>query len=344
MIDAYCHVGLARFGSTEDALAVLGQWDVEKAVFALGPGVPDYATLFSALRTYGHRVRGIGIPFGDSAEQIRESVGLQLRAGVMGLRVEPSALLGYPEIMIMLGEQSGEARPTWCYAIGAASSPDVIRALLTWLETYPGSRVAAPHFLSPQALLDSADPGPIRELVGHPRFYPIFSLHGGVGSRQPYPHRDLFAWVEKVIALAGWDHILWGSEYPVLFWRNETVGAQHGAPLQDRSMVAPPPASALQWLFELLGETPAAQRAAYLGANAQRAIFDSPMPPMKEVEIPDWVDEQFDRDRVVPLFPGGLDVPMTVYQSIHHAYVAALQQERWLTFAGFVTRHLKEIA
>lgn len=324
LIDAYCHVGLPRFGSVEDAMVVLDQAGVDRVVFVLGPGVPDYGTLFHALRRYGDRVRGIGIPFGETDEQVVASVELQLRAGVLGLRLEPQALFAYPRVLTQLGE-----RGRWVYAIGASSSPMVVRVLLNWLAAYPEAKVAAPHFLKPCPRLAcdverEKDEAPLRDLVAHPRFYPIFSRHGGMGSQHPYPHADFRLWVEQVIEAAGWDHVLWGSEYPVLYWRNETMVSCRG------------------WLAELLPALTPAQRRAYLGDNAQRVIFDAPAPPVEEVEIPAWVEAQFNRDRTVPLFPQGLEVPMSFYASLHHRYVKALQDQPDLTFATFVAQSFKE--
>ncbi len=332
VIDAYCHVGLPRFGSAEDAWAVLGQERspvqsrVERAVFVLGPRIPDYATLFGAMQKYGEVVRGIGIPFGDTGEQVLESVLLQLKAGVLGLRVEPHPLLAQPDILMLLGEWG-----RWCYAIEAVSTPEVARTLLSWLDRYPEARVAAPHFLKPRLLLvgDDQAEGVVRELLSHPRFYPIFSRHGGLGSRHSYPHEDLLPWVEQVIALAGWDRILWGSEYPVLFWRDETLGScQH-------------------WLSTLLGGLTPQQLADYLGGNAMRAIFEVESPPMERVTIPAWVDAQFGQelarpDRPVPLFPGGVNVPMAVYADLHHRYIAALTDDPLLMFSRFVIRQLAD--
>jgi hypothetical protein len=130
--------------------------------------------------------------------------------------------------------------------------------------------------------------------------------------------------VEQVIETAGWDHVLWGSEYPVFYWRNETL------------------ASCRDWLLTLLPAQTRSHNQAFLGGNARRAIFDTPAPSIAEVEIPAWVEAQFNRDRTVPLFPQGLDVPMSLYASLHHRYVAALRDQPALTFAAFVTQSLKE--
>jgi hypothetical protein len=165
----------------------------------------------------------------------------------------------------------------------------------------------------------------MRDLIAHPRFYPIFSRHGGVGSRRSYPHEDLRDWVRGVIALAGWDHVLWGSEYPVYYWRDETMG------------------TARRWLGALLEELSPEDHAAYLGRNADRVLFSQgALPIPEELEVPAWVDAAFNRDRTVPLFSDGLSIHMSVYARLHHRYVETKRRERELTFARFVESILEE--
>ena len=57
MIDAYCHVGMPRFGTTDEALDLAGVYGIERSVFVLGPRVPDFETLFDAMSRFGDRVR-----------------------------------------------------------------------------------------------------------------------------------------------------------------------------------------------------------------------------------------------------------------------------------------------
>lgn len=319
-VDAYCHLGLPRFGTAEDALTVAAQWGIEKQVLVLGPQVPDYETLFEVIRCHSDRVRGIGIPFGETVAQVEEVADLQLRAGVMGLRMEPHEVLAFPRVMTMVGE-----RGRWLYAIGALASTELAETLLAWLERHPTAKVAAPHFLRPGTPFDGAiDVGAVRALLSHPRFHAIFSRHGGMGSREPYPHRDLRAWVEAVIETVGWARVLWGSEYPVLYWRNEKMGA------------------CLDWLGALLGGLASAQEMTFFGGNAQRLFFDVPAPGAEPVTIPAWVEVQFNRVRTVPLFPGGLDVPMDVYARLHHRFALALRDDPALMFADFVIQQLRD--
>lgn len=268
------------------------------------------------MHAYGERVRGIGIPFGETREQIDESVLLQLTAGVLGLRVDPRALLEYPSIAQYLGEHG-----RWLYAIGATDSDEVMAKLVKWLERYPLAHIAAPHFLKPHALFcEGEDNGLVRALVSHPHFHPIFSRHGGMGSLESYPHKDFAPWVNQVIATAGWDSVLWGSEYPVYTWRDETMG------------------SCVGWLPALLGTLIGDQLASFLYHNTQRLIFDQPAPQQQAVIIPTWVDQQFNRDRVVPLFPDGFHIPMHIYHKLHHRYVIALKHNPNLPLSTFITQ------
>ena len=313
MIDAYCHTGLPRFGSADDGLAVADLFGIERSVLVLGPMVPDCRTLFDGMAKFGDRIRGVGIPFGASREQQIEMTELQLRVGVMGMRLQGSELL--PEILDRVGECG-----RWIYAIGLRSGSDIAQTLLDWLERYSVGRIAAPHFLRPNA---GRIEGALRDLILHPRFFPIFSRHGGLGSQEPYPHEDMRPWVEQVVDLAGWDRVMWGSEYPVLCWRDETMpGCQ-------------------TWLSELLGDDD--RMVGFWGENARREIFDHPAPEREAVVIPDWVDVQFDRSRTVPVFDyGGLELSMDLYERLHRVYVDRLKEDASLTFGAFVVDLLAE--
>ncbi len=319
-VDAYCLVGLPRFGTAEDALDILAQSQVRRVVFVLGSAHPDYAVLFAALRDYPQRVRGVGVPFGETPAQIMESIELQIDAGVMGLHIQDPELLTYAPLLDRLGRAG-----RWLYAVGIAGNALVLRCLCDWLDHYPQARLAAPHFLSTRPLFPGGDvDGALRSLLAHPHFYPIFSRQGNAGSAQPYPYADLRPWVEQVIDHTGWDRILWGSEYPVLFWRNET------------------PFHCRDWLGDLIPEMTGPQRAAYLGNNAAHALFAAPPPPRSQVTIPDWMEAQPVCEQSVPLFPRGLHLPMTIYGRVHRRFAKAYKDDPSLTFADFIAAALDE--
>lgn len=309
VVDAYCHIGLPRFSSARDVLATFDLFGIRRGVVVLGPQVPDYPALAEALSLAPGRLRAVGIPFGESETQSREAFEVQARLGISGLRVQPEELRAAPWLLDALGE-----RGLWLYMINWVDHPDLYRPLLRWLERYPQAHLAAPHFLKPEPL-----PAAASDLLRHPRFAAIFSRHGGMGSRQPYPHADLRRWVEDVLSLTGWERVLWGSEYPVFYWRGETLPACR------------------DWLAALLPEMTAAQRRAYLGGNADRLFFSQPPPPAEPVVFPAWIEAQFNRRRSVPVFQAGpLEIPMETYARLHRRFVAAQRADPSLTFDEFV--------
>ena len=314
IIDSYCHIGLPRFSSAQDVLATFDLFGIQRGVVVLGPQAPDYPALVDALALAPDRLRAIGIPFGRSEAQAREAFALQVQIGVSGLRVQPEELHGAPWLLDALGE-----RGLWLYMINWVDHPELYAPLLNWLEGYPHAHLAAPHFLQPGRV-----PAGARDVLRHPRFTAIFSRHGGVGSRQPYPHPDLRPWVEDVVTLCGWERILWGSEYPVFYWRGESLPACR------------------DWLPALLPDLPAADLANYLGGSAARLLFSAPPPSRQPVIFPGWIDQQFNRQRSVPLFQNApLDLPMETYARLHHRFVAAQQANPALTLAEFVADLLK---
>ena len=112
IVDAYCHVGLPRFGSLEQMRAVAEVFAVERSVLVLGPMVPDYETLFRAIADYPETLRGVGIPFGESDAQQVQIAEVQLRAGVAGLRLSGAEMLSCPAVPELVGECG-----RWIYAI-----------------------------------------------------------------------------------------------------------------------------------------------------------------------------------------------------------------------------------
>lgn len=312
MIDAYCHVGLPRFGTAEEALTIADLYGIQKSVLVLGPMVPDFETLIQAMQQYKDRIRGVGIPFGETPDQKIESTEILLQAGVTAIRLQGPEML--PEILNRVGEAE-----RWIYAIGLRSGGSIAQTNLDWLEKYPAGKIMAPHFLSTDV---SKIEGALAELLQHPRFFPIFSRHGGLGSQEPYPHTDLKPWVERTIELVGYDRIMWGSECPVLYWRNENMH------------------TCQNWLSELIDPK---NLNGFLSKNAQREIFDTPPPTSETVTLPNWIEETFDRIRTIPAFDyGGLELPMDVYEKLHHRYVLKLKENKNLTFADFVVSVLGE--
>ena len=144
-----------------------------------------------------------------------------------------------------------------------------------------------------------------------------------MGSAEPYPHADFLPWVETVIELCGWSRILWGSEYPVLYWRDENIP------------------QAINWLEDLGVASDSHKRDSYLRGNAERILFADPAPPAEDVALPSWVEEQFDRGRLCWLFPNkSLDIPMEAYSRLLSDYIKRQGENQDLSFAGYISEQL----
>lgn len=320
MIDAYAHVGLPRFGSLEQVIEAMEMRGIAKAVLVLGPQVPDVHTLFTAMQAYPERLRCVGIPFGRTAEQRLSFSRLLLDAGAIGIRLESQEALGNPEVMTLLGE-----RKRWVFAPGNQLSEPLSAMYLTWLKQFPEGRIAAPHFLRAGADAAASLSEAATELIAHPRFFPIFSRHGGMGSQLAYPHEDYLPWIQHIVSLKGWEGVLWGSEYPVLYWRNETIE------------------SAQQWLRKLALPLTDKQWDAFCRGTAERLFFSEAAPPVAQLEVEPWIDEQFELSRTVPLFTGpGLEMPMAEYARLWDRFSTSELYREGGTLAEFVRQQLME--
>jgi hypothetical protein len=311
------HVGEPRFGSAAEALAACDLWGTRKAVLVLGPGVPDIAALVEAGRARPEAIRTIGIPYGDTPEQRLACAEACWTAGVLGFRLQRDEPLDNPLLMAQLGERGG-----WAYATDPLISRRHTAFYLEWLARYPSARIASPHFLGldvRQLENDLAE-----QLIEHPRFHAIFSRHGQKASREPYPYQDLRPWVERTIACCGWERILWGSEYPVLYWRGEQIDEARG------------------WLDDLGLEMGEAERAVYLGGSAERLFFADRAPEATLPDLPDWL-AHYPRTRPIQIAPtGAIDLPPEVYGPLLSAYLRRNRPEARMTFGEYLVEQLRK--
>jgi hypothetical protein len=296
---------------------------IARGILVLGPGIPDLPSLSAACNHFGDRVRLMGIPFGGTETQRRELGELQIRVGISGMRLGADELLANQALIDRLGEEG-----RWLYAINPFSSVAAMRFLLDWLDRYPVGKIASPHCLRPQPLATcAADADLYRTMLKHPRYHPIFSRQAGVGSAEAYPYRDLRPWVEELAALATWQRLLWGSEFPIFYQRNEQ------------------PETVRDWLLDLGVTVSDQERADFYGNNAQRLFF-ADAPPAVTVDattttLPDWVAEQIDQSATVYLFPPNpIYIPMADHGVLLSHYLELAETEPRLTYAEFISREL----
>lgn len=317
MIDAYMHVGGPRFGAASLALREMERHDLTHANIVLPPAMPDFAALAAAREAKGDRVRLFGIPFGETEGQREELTRWQIAFGVSGFRLMPHEIAANAASLALLGEHG-----RCLMAINPYDSTEVQRTLLRWLETHPAGYVACPHFFKPMRVAEAVeDVGLFHELLRHPRFFVIFSRHGKTGTGTQYPHPDLKPWVEDVVAETGWEKVMWGSEYPVLFWRDEQI----------------PEAAA--WLGELMPELSPEALLAFRGENARRIFFAQPTPAKEAGAPPAWLAEQAGSGFAVPIAQNGVRLSDRLTQQIMEAYA---ERDESMTLSDFFAAYLEK--
>jgi predicted TIM-barrel fold metal-dependent hydrolase len=305
LIDAYAHVGLPRFQSLDDYRGVMAANGIGRAVICSFDSSPDFVEIHRALVEAPDRFRAIGVPLGNDDAEICAGAQAQLEAGFSGLRLTEADLAERPYLLDMVAAADGHA-----LIAGQSSSPAVAERLLAHLEKHPGASIVGCHFagLADPAVLAN---GPVRALFEHPGFHVVFSRQGAM------PAQAVREWAKAILAVTGWDRILWGSEATVLFWRNETM------------------ADAIGWIQEL-APTPT-QLSAFQAGSADRLYF-SRTPDISPLRLP---FDPMTRMRPIPATMWARTLPLE--QSVAARLVHAWRRSGGGgTLGQYLERHLDE--
>ncbi len=314
VLDAYGHAGLPRFMTCDDFLRCMDAAGVERAVVAQAETCPDLLELSRGIVAHGDRLRAVGLPMGTSPGEIRESVVAQMEAGFLGIRLPSTLLARQPELLETLADAGGVP-----YVVGPRGLADAAGVLCDFLDGREDARAFAPHFAGGCDLsVFEADPD-VARLFDHPRFCVIFSRQGAM------PAERLLPWAREVVRRVGWGRILYGSEYPVCLWRDETF------------------ADTIGWLASTPLAPDAVGLAAFHRDNAEGMLFSRLLPPAR------LLGGRFQRmdlahDAPVWLFPRDtIDLPGETQQRLIRAYLAA-GGDATGGFRAFVTRVLIDAA
>jgi predicted TIM-barrel fold metal-dependent hydrolase len=314
IIDAWGHVSLPRFLSAEEYLAIMDANGVEAAIVGTAATCPDLRELSRAAVQYGDRLRSIGMPMGRTPRERIDCVTAQMECGFAGIRLQAELIAQEPELLDLVGKADGTPylEGSEGYRVGAPR-------LLEFLERYPNCVVAATHFAGPTDPAIFSREESVARLFRHPRFLVIFS-------RQGYMDQDrLRVWTRAVVDLTGWDRILYGSEFPVALWRDETYRSTQG------------------WI-DAAGLAPtAAERSKFFYENAHRYFF-AKRRPARPIDAK-WNRTDWKTDAPVWLFQKrGVDLPEEAHRKILRAYLAKGGDARVGSYRDFVTRLVVEMA
>lgn len=304
--DAYGHVALPRFLSGAEFLRVMDDHGVGKALVCTAETCPDLAELSRTACAWPDRFLVAGLPLGATPQERHDGVRAQMASGFCGIRIPESRLRDEPALGDAVGAAGG-----LLLVVGSDGLTSSATALTNWLVKYPGGTVLAPHFASggdPALFKTHPD---LERLYAHPRFAVI-------ASRQGMFVRDrLLPWLTAVYDRVGPGRLLWGSEYPVALYRNESY------------------ADTIRWIESAM---PLNDDAGFRRDNADRLIFGRRL-------VPTPLDARWCRmDLAAPapvwLFPNHtLDVPETANRRLLEAYLRA-GGDRTEPYRDFVARVL----
>jgi predicted TIM-barrel fold metal-dependent hydrolase len=231
IIDSHAHVSspdLARYPRS-NALSAAPQFEapLEQLLQSMdGAGVAsavliqpsmyafDHAYLLKCLAA--HPGRFVGVVLGDPGDPDHPAVlsNLVRRAPIRGVRFAPLIDPARP----WFGRESdgltraiADLKLAACLLVGPAH----LEAARQWIVRHPDVTVIIDHLGRPD--LNPSDPLAVCDAVAglakHPNV--VVKLSALVElSREPFPHRDIAAWVEKMNAAFGPERMMWGSDFP----------------------------------------------------------------------------------------------------------------------------------
>lgn len=303
MIDIYGHIGLPRFGSAEDFIAQMDANGVDQALLSTAQFCPDVLELARAACQYPARFRIVGLPVGPGSAMRCQIVSQQLYGGFSGIRIPATEALDNPALLDTVGQAGA-----FLIVVGFEPWLRFRDALLSFLERYPDCFIIGGHFAG------VADPalirpdGALHALYTHPRFHVAFSRQGLMDVK------TLALWADALVEVVGWKRLLWGSEWPVALWRNESYADTMR--VVDR--------------FHLSQE----QRNDFFDGNARRLIFSKPSPVVRQFTHTDDVMMHKSPGRI-SLLPHGLDISEVQHLQLMQAFFKS-QQHLTKTYRDFV--------
>jgi hypothetical protein len=314
VIDAWGHASLPRFMSADEYIAVLDANHAEAAVVGTAATCPDLLELSRTTVKYPDRLRAIGLPLGKSPAERLSFVAAQLDAGFTGIRLQTDLIANEPQILDVVGKAGRAA-----YVEGNEGYRVAARVLLDFLDRYPNAVACGTHFAGPTDSGIFTKEDLVRQLFRHERFFVIFSRQGHMDPRILKP------WTLALIEQTGWNRVLYGSEYPVALWRDETFRSTQG------------------WI-DTAGLKPSAEeRSQFFYENARQLFFTKRVPAYQLDS--QWERRDWKTDAPVWLFQNqGIDLPEESHRNILKAYFAAGGDAKLGSYRDFVTRLCIEMA
>jgi len=316
VIDAWGHVSLPRFFGADDFIQILDANHAEAAVVGTAMTCPDLTELSRALMKYPDRLRPIGLALGKTPAERLEFISAQLDAGFTGIRLPAPLIAAEPQILDVVGKAGRAA-----YVEGNDGYRVAARVLLDFMDKYPDAAACGTHFAGPTDTGIFGKEDLVRQLFRHPRFFVIFS-------RQGFQNQEILKpWTFALIEEAGWNKVMYGSEFPVALWRDETFKSTQG------------------WI-DAVGLNPTAEeRHKFYYQNAHDLFFQK-RTAAHQIDTK-WQRMDMKSNAPVWLFQlqgveshRGIDLPEDAHRKIMLSYLAAGGDAKAGSYRDFVTKML----
>ncbi len=291
LADGYAHIGVPRFQSAEIALAAMDADGIDLAVVCPFESCPDLREAHRAYVMAPHRFRIFGLALGAGRAQIEAGLHAQFDAGFEGMRLAVERVVDDPFILDVFAERRGIP----LVVAGPHGLAPAAGLLVAFLNAHPDCAVISPHMAGPTTPDVFENDAAVRALFQHPRFYVAVS-------RQTLFEAQLGqAWTEALIRHVGWRRLMWGSEVPALYWRDENV------------------ADAASWI-ERFGPSDD-ELAGYRGKNLRRLLLGRPPRPPRPLNLP-YEPFDFEVVRPAPMWPQGLSADGRLPAQLVEAWMA----------------------
>jgi predicted TIM-barrel fold metal-dependent hydrolase len=272
LIDCYAHVGAPRFLFLEDYKSAMRAMGVSKAMICPFENCADLVQVHSALDGSG-ALRAYGLPMGRDRTETERGLLAQLEAGFEGFRIAEGRIEEMPEILDVIGRGGGIPM-----VVGSRGLASQARRLRAFLDRWPESVIVSPHFAGPTALSIFEQEPDVAALFDHPNFYVVYS-------RQTLFDQTLIGdWAAHVAERTQWRRVVWGSELPVPFWRDETMS------------------NLVTWAEKLTADPNRLADLRY--DNAERAFFSRPVRPVAPLRLP-FDPRELEIRNDAPMWPFG---------------------------------------
>jgi len=291
IFDGYAHIGLPRFQSAEGAVAAMDASGIKAALVCPFETCPDLVEVHRAYTLQPGRFRIFGLALGRDRTEIEAGLHAQFDAGFEGMRLNLERIAEAPYVLDVIAERKGI--PLVVSNQGGLAPK--ARDLVAFLDAHPDSVILSPHMAGPTTPAILETDRAVRALFTHPQFHVVMS-------RQTlFEPGIMSAWGRALIEYVGFDRLLWGSEAPVLYWRDETLEA------------------ALAWIEQFGPDEE--QRAKFRWRNAERILLGRPFREPRPLKLP-YEPFDFELARAAPMWPLGFNASSDLPARLVAAWMA----------------------